>query len=81
MSISDQALARRNASFAIEDIVNKNSVSFLDAVLLWCDMNEVDYADVKKYIAPALYQKLYDECMKHNMIVDKCTSASIDGFF
>lgn len=81
MSNLDHASLRRNASLEIEELVNKNSSTFLDAVLLWCDNNEIDYIDAKKYIAPALYQKLYDECMKQNMIVDKRTSASINEFF
>lgn len=73
---------KTKASIEIEKIVqNDKELSYLDAVLLWADENEVDPSSIKKYISASLYNKLHSECVSNNMISDKNNSVSMNEFF
>jgi hypothetical protein len=73
---------KTKASMEIEKLVQDDKeLSYLDAVLLWSEANEVDHGSIKKYISASLHGKLHAECVHNNMISDKNNTASMNEFF
>lgn len=73
---------KTKASIEIEKLIQDDKeLSYLEAVLLWSEQNEVDPGSIKKYISASLYNKLHSECVTNNMISDKNSSVSMNEFF
>ena len=55
-------------SLEIERIVFKNKMSYIDAILKYCDENEVDIDRVKSLVNPTLKEKIKAEAIKLHTI-------------
>lgn len=66
------ARKRASASMEIEDIYNScPETTYIESILQWCDLNEVEYEDASKFLAEALKQKLYNESVKFRLLKDQ----------
>jgi len=73
---------KTKASIEIEKLVQADKeLTYLEAVLLWTEQNDVEPGSIKKYISASLYEKLHSECSGNNMISDKDNSVSMNEFF
>ena len=52
----------------IEKTVVELKISFMDAILYLCDKNDIDPADVNKFISPIIKGKLEAEAMNLNFL-------------
>jgi hypothetical protein len=52
----------------IEEIVRLKNLSYIDAVLYFCEKNNLDEIDVKKFIAGPIKSKIEAEAMKLNFL-------------
>jgi len=52
----------------IEKTVVELKISYMDAILYLCDKNDIDPADVNKFISPIIKGKLEAEAMNLNFL-------------
>lgn len=52
----------------IEKTVSELHISYMDAILYLCDKNDIDPADVNKFISPIIKGKLEAEAMNLNFL-------------
>jgi hypothetical protein len=55
-------------SLKIEDIVKEKKCSYLDAVVLFCDENEIDPSTTKPLISKSLKEKIKIEAIDKKLI-------------
>ena len=58
--------------------MKEKKVSYLDAVVLLCDVNNLEPDDIKKYISPAVKNKLESEAIRLNMMQEKNRSIELE---
>lgn len=63
MSIEGQFLNKSRFSKMIEHTVTEKSIGYMEAILLVCEQNEIEPEDVRKFISPAVKDKLEAEAM------------------
>jgi hypothetical protein len=60
-------------SLKIESIVKEKRISYIEAVILYCDNNEIDIGSVSSMINKSLKEKIKLEAQKLNMLKDSKT--------
>ena len=68
MTISGMMMNKNKFSKSIEEIVRYKNLSYIDAVLYFCEKYKLDEEDVKKYISGPIRSKIEAEAMKLNFI-------------
>jgi hypothetical protein len=68
MTISDLMMTKNRFAKKIEDIVRHKNLSYIDAVLYFCEENKLDEIDVKKYVSGPIKNKIEAEAMKLNFL-------------
>jgi len=58
-------------SLLIEGIVRKKRCTYMDAVVLYCDENEIDISTVKSMVSKSLKEKIKAEAERLNMLKSK----------
>ena len=58
-------------AFKIENIVKEKKISYMDAVVWYCDENEIDIATVNPMINKSLKEKIKVEAIDKKMIKEK----------
>jgi len=68
MSIEDKFLNKQKFSMLIEETVLKDKISYMDAIIEVCERNNIDLEEVKKYVSPAIKDKLEAEARQLNYL-------------
>lgn len=68
MSVDGMMMTKNKFSKSIEDIVRTKRMDYIDAILYFCEENNLDEQDVKKYISDPIRNKLEVEAMNLNFI-------------
>jgi len=58
-------------SLKIEEIVNQKRCSYMDAVVLFCDENEIDTSTIKPLISKSLKEKIKLEAIDLKLLKEK----------
>jgi len=66
--IEEQFLTKTKFAKMIEAAVIELKVSYMDAVLHLCEANNIEPEDVRKFISPAIRDKLEAEAMRLNFL-------------
>tara|TARA_E500000178_G_C16434389_1_gene493028 strand:- start:142 stop:375 length:234 start_codon:yes stop_codon:yes gene_type:complete len=61
-------LSKSKFTQLIEKTVSELHISYMDAILYLCDKNDIDPADVNKFISPIIKGKLEAEAMNLNFL-------------
>ena len=78
MKLDGLMMTRQKFSKSIESVVKEKKVSYLDAVVLLCDVNNLEPDDIKKYISSAVKNKLESEAIRLNMMQEKNRSIELE---
>lgn len=73
--VEDFLMTKKRFSMMVEETVLNLSLSYLDAIMYLCEKYTIEPEDVKKYISPAVKEKLEVDAMKLNYIDDNGTSS------
>lgn len=68
MTDEKQFLTKQKFTKLIEEVVQKQSVTYMDAVINVCQDNDVDLEDVRKFITPIIKDKIQAEAMHLNYL-------------
>jgi hypothetical protein len=68
MTIGNLMMTKNRFAKKIEDIVRHENLSYIDAVLYFCEENKLDEIDVKKYVSGPIKNKIEAEAMKLNFL-------------
>jgi len=68
MSITGLMMTKTKFSKHIEELVSYKQFSYIDAILYFCEQNNLDEQDIKKYISEPIKNKIEVEAMKLNFI-------------
>ena len=68
MSVGNLMMTKSKFAKQIEDIVRYKNLSYIDAVLYFCEENKIDEEDVKKYVAGPIKSKIEAEAMRLNFL-------------
>lgn len=63
-----QFLTKQKFTKLIEEVVQKRSLSYMDAVINVCEDNDVELEDVRKFITPIIKDKIQAEAMRLNFL-------------
>ena len=74
-NVQDFLMTKKRFSMMVEETVLNLSISYLDAIMYLCEKHTIEPEDVKKYISPAVKEKLEVDAMKLNYIDDNGTSS------
>ena len=58
----------------IEDIVKKQKIPYMDAVITYCEDNEIDLSSVGPLINKSLKEKIKEEAQKLNLVEKSSTA-------
>jgi len=61
-------LNREKFSLIVEQIVKEKKISYMDAIVWWCEENEFDIQDVNKLISPLIKEKIKVEAENLNFL-------------
>ena len=68
MTIEFQFLNKTRFTKLFESTVTELKISYMEAVLLLCEKNDIEPEDVNKFISPIIKGKLEAEAMKLNFL-------------
>ena len=68
--VEDFLMTKKRFSMMVEETVLNLSLSYLDAIMYLCEKHTIEPEDVKKYISPAIKEKLEVDAMKLNYMAD-----------
>jgi len=73
MSIEEKFLNKQKFSMLIEETVLKNKISYMDAIIDVCEKNMIDLEEVRRFVSPAIKDKLEVEARNLNYLPKKNT--------
>ena len=68
MTIEQDFLTKSKFTKLVEQTVTELKISYMEAILYLCDKNDIDPADVNKFISPIIKGKLEAEAMNLNFL-------------
>ena len=63
-----EPMTPKRFSKIIEDIVKEKQVNYIDAILIYCENNDLEPEDVRKFISPIIKGKVEAEAMQLNFL-------------
>lgn len=54
-------------SIIIETLVRDDKLSYVDAIVHWCEQNEMEVETAAKLISPVIKEKMMRECIELNI--------------
>jgi len=61
-------MTKEKFSIIVEELVRDHKLTYLDAVLHWCENNQMEVETAAKLVSPLIKQKMTVECQELNMI-------------
>lgn len=68
MKLGDMMLTKTKFSRIIETVVKDHSMSYIDAIVYFCEENNLEVEDVKKFIADPIADKIEAEARRLNYL-------------
>ena len=68
MTLNSMMMTKNKFAKSIEEIVRIKNPSYIDAILHFCETNNLDEEDVKKYVSGPIKSKVEAEAMKLNFL-------------
>lgn len=68
MTVEDNFLNKQKFSMLIEETVLNNRLSYMDAIIDVCEKHFIDLEDVRKFVSPAIKDKLEAEARELNYL-------------
>lgn len=68
IDLEDKIITKKRFSEAVEGLVVKQRLSFMEAIIEVCDTTGLDPSDVKRLLSDSILNKVEAEAMKLNMI-------------
>jgi len=79
MKLDKLMLTKQKFSKMVENIILKdNSISYMDAILLVCEKNDIEIEDARKFISVAMKNKIENEANKLNLMQNKNRSVELE---
>lgn len=79
MKLDNLMLTKQKFSKLVEAaIIENKNMSYLDAVIMVCEKNEIEIEDSKKFISNAIKSKIESEATKLNMMQEKNRSVELE---
>ena len=79
MKLDNLMLTKQKFSKMVENIILKdNSISYMDAILLVCEKNDIEIEDARKFISVAMKNKIENEANKLNLMQNKNGSVELE---
>jgi len=79
MKLDNLMLTKQKFSKLVESaIIENKNMSYLDAVIMVCEKNEIEIEDSKKFISNAIKSKIESEATKLNMMQEKNRSVELE---
>lgn len=69
--LEDKILTKKRFSEAVETLVSKNDMSYLDAMAYFVEVRKIDVRNVPKLMTDSLKQKLEAEAKRNNLLREK----------
>ena len=66
--LEDKFMTVARFSTEVETLVNSDSMSYIDAIIHYCDVNDIELETVPKLISKPLKEKLKHEAQQLNFI-------------
>ena len=66
--IEDKFMTTMRFSTEVESLVKDDAMSYIDAIIHYCDLNEIELESVPKLISKSLKEKLRFEAQQLNFI-------------
>ena len=66
--IEEKFISPNKFSLDIETLVCKTKLSYIDAIVAYCEKNEIDVESVSKLLTKQLKEKLYTEAVQLNLM-------------
>ena len=66
--LNSMMMTKNKFAKTIEEIVRHKNLSYIDAILYFCENNNVDEEDVKKFVSGPIKSKVEAEAMKLNFL-------------
>jgi hypothetical protein len=55
-------------SLIVEEMVRDLNISYIDAIVHWCEQNEMEIETAAKLVSPLIKEKMMRECIDLNII-------------
>jgi len=68
MTVEDNFLNKQKFSMLIEETVLNSRLSYMDAIIDVCEKHFIDLEDVRKFVSPAIKDKLEAEARELNYL-------------
>jgi len=68
MDLENKIITKKRFSDAVEQLVVRHKLPFMEAVIEVCDSTGIDPADVKRLLSDSITNKIEAEAMNLNMI-------------
>jgi len=68
MTVNSLMMTKNKFAKNIEELVRYKNLSYIDAILYFCEKNNLDEEDVKKYVSGPIKSKIEAEAMKLNFL-------------
>jgi hypothetical protein len=69
--LEHKIMTKKRFNIAVESLVAKDNMSYLDAMSHIIETRGMDYANIKKLLSPSLKQKIEAEATNNNLIKAK----------
>jgi hypothetical protein len=74
----DNLLNKSSLAILVENLVHREKMSYIEAVLHVCEERQIDPLDIGKIIAPSIKSKIEAEAMASNLIKGKSNTLSFE---
>ena len=61
-------------SLIIEGIVKEKKITYMDAVVIYCEKNDIDPSSIGPLVNKSLKEKIKEEAEKLNLVKKSCTA-------
>jgi len=79
MKLDNLMLTKQKFSKLVESIILQNkNMTYLDAVIMVCEKNNIEVEDTKKFISNGIKSKIESEATKLNMMQEKNGSVELE---
>lgn len=68
MTIEDMMMTKNRFTKMVEDIVKRQRMSYMDAIIHLCEKNNIEVEDAKKFVSPVIKNKVEAEAMRLNFL-------------
>lgn len=68
MNVDGMMMTKAKFSKKVEELVRTKKMEYIEAIVYYCEKNNLDEQDIKKYISDPIKNKIEAEAMKLNYL-------------